>query len=529
MDLQYVVQLDVSSAREQVDIRSELFEAIGKWLSEKTSLSFGQEFYLEPFSFPVQVASNATSPADGNLSWETVFTTEYVATRIELRQAIAGISANFVTSITVAQGQDHKMKLRIALGRESESEILSPIEFAKLYPPFVLTNLLRNKKLKFSALGQVVDTEFVTVKTDREMSFFTESLRGRRLLPILVVDTVNAEKRHFAKRAVHPLAGMAHVICLPANKFIQKLNAEFPEYELPFSGARLIWPDNEARHNIFTAVNLLDEVRVVDQLKAMLYRASAVVRSRDKIWADANQALRAYEANKTIAEFHEQIAKADASGDTEQKILLLEANLQLRESYIKQLESEYFDISDTQEENLSKIRALEAQLSYFKDVALKRPENVKVTFEDLLKSKSDDFETLFNELEVLTGGAIVFTPNARSQWNKDKRPEHAKMRKALVAFAQSALEWRRKDSKIGQDLSLWLEERLGLAVPFSDAGLVKADRHLFDFEGQTWDRSRHIKLKDRTSPDGVGRVYFDIDKEQGRFIVDHVGLKLYGI
>ena len=527
MDLQYVVQLDVDQAGSNSDVCHIIFDEIRAWIDDKTSMKLSSDFYLIPGSLQVQVSSLAAITAAGNLSWESVFTEHFVATRIELRQEIAGIAANFVTSITVAKGDGQKAKLRIALGRESASEILSPIEFAKVSPPFVLGNLLRNRALKFSALGQGVDTRFVTVETDQAMDFFSESLRGRRLLPILVIDTVNAERRHFAARAVRPLAGMAQVICLPAKQFIQKFNRDFPEYEIPYSGARLIWPDNEARHNNFSAVHLSDEVRVVDQLKSILYRASAVVRSRDKTWADANQLLRSHEAEKNLAEFNEQISRAEASGDKDQQIQLLETNLERRESYIKQLELEYFEISESQEDTLSRIRALEAQVSHFKDLAFRKPENVQFKFEDLLTGSDEDFEDLFNGLELLTGGALIFTPNARVQWSKDNRPEPQKMRKALVTFGEAALEWRRRETIVGQDLSQWLGEMLGLMVPFSDAGLVRAGRHLFDFEGQTWDRTRHIKLKDRTSPDGVGRVYFDVDKDQERFIVDHVGLKLY--
>jgi hypothetical protein len=51
----------------------------------------------------------------------------------------------------------------------------------------------------------------------------------------------------------------------------------------------------------------------------------------------------------------------------------------------------------------------------------------------------------------------------------------------------------------------------------------------FNFDGKTFSRGPHLKLGDHTSPNEVGRVYFAMDSDGERFIVDHVGLKLYGL
>ena len=52
---------------------------------------------------------------------------------------------------------------------------------------------------------------------------------------------------------------------------------------------------------------------------------------------------------------------------------------------------------------------------------------------------------------------------------------------------------------------------------------------LIEGDGKTHSRLPHLKLGDNTSPNEVGRVYFAMDAEGERFIVDHVGLKLYGL
>jgi hypothetical protein len=531
MELQYVVQLDVRGKYANVDVRGEILRSVIYWLGEKTGLTMAQDFYLESGSEDVKVLSFNAPETTGKISWESISTDKFVAVRIVLSQAMTANKSNFLTSITIAEASSNVTQLRIALGRESNTEVLSPIEFAKVSPPKLLGSLLRNKKLKFRSLDQAVDAEFVTIKSNPAMEYLIEILKGRRSLPILLIDTVNAEKRYFAAQAVKALAGMVQVICLPASMYVTKFNREFPEYEIPFSGARLIWPDNEARHNNFSSMNLEDASRVVSQLKTILFKASAVVRNRDTFWSEANQRLRTFDSERQLAEFRVQLANATAAGDKDLQIEVLENRLSETEELLKLADEELktYGSSDSQEESRSKIRALEAQVSHYRDLALKKPENIKLTFEDLKLMNGDDFTELFNGLELITGGALTFTPNARVQWDKDGRPEASKMRTTLVKMGQAAVEWRQLGTNVGQDLSLWLGAKIGLSVPMADAGLKRVKKNLFDFEGQTWDRSAHVKLKDNTSPDAVGRIYFDIDNDQERFIVDHVGLKLYGI
>jgi hypothetical protein len=51
----------------------------------------------------------------------------------------------------------------------------------------------------------------------------------------------------------------------------------------------------------------------------------------------------------------------------------------------------------------------------------------------------------------------------------------------------------------------------------------------FEHDGIWYSRLLHLKLGDHTAPNEVGRIYFAMDNDGERFIVDHVGLKLYGL
>jgi hypothetical protein len=75
----------------------------------------------------------------------------------------------------------------------------------------------------------------------------------------------------------------------------------------------------------------------------------------------------------------------------------------------------------------------------------------------------------------------------------------------------------------------WFKHEWELNLASTDQYMSKQRLDSFDFDGKTHSRLPHLKLGDNTSPNEVGRVYFAMDAEGERFIVDHVGLKLYGL
>lgn len=103
------------------------------------------------------------------------------------------------------------------------------------------------------------------------------------------------------------------------------------------------------------------------------------------------------------------------------------------------------------------------------------------------------------------------------------------MREALDTLADLAREWKARSGDVGKSLTGWIGDQTTLSYAGKDESLRREGLHLFKFEGQTWERFSHIKLDDYTKPNRVGRIYFAIDKPGCRWIVDHVGLKLYGV
>lgn len=103
------------------------------------------------------------------------------------------------------------------------------------------------------------------------------------------------------------------------------------------------------------------------------------------------------------------------------------------------------------------------------------------------------------------------------------------MREALDSLAALAKAWSSKKGRVGEPLVSWIGNQTALTYAPEDEPLRNKKLHEFRFEERVWDRQPHIKLDDHTSKDRVGRIYFAIDGEAYRWIVDHVGLKLYGL
>ncbi|MFJ3839816.1 hypothetical protein ACIPY6_30485 [Streptomyces sp. NPDC090054] len=144
-------------------------------------------------------------------------------------------------------------------------------------------------------------------------------------------------------------------------------------------------------------------------------------------------------------------------------------------------------------------------------------------------AEARDFTEDWDRWQRESGGAMVFTKRAMDGWAKCTYPMPERMREALDDLADLAGEWKRRQGKVGTSLVSWIGDQTALVYAPTDEPLRRSRRHEFDFDGQMWDRQPHIKLDDHVTPDRVGRIYFAIDSDGLRWIVDHVGLKLYGL
>lgn len=528
MDLQYVLLLDGECNDAGKDALRSVGKILNDWLNRKTRQEKRDFFSGDSGDEEVNVY-HSQDFARGKLSWKSLNTDELICTKIELVQSVSK-GVDFVTAVTVLYRSGATVSIRIALGRRAKSEILSPVDNTHVKPPAFVDKLLNLAGMKWSSHGSAVDKTYLKIRDRAELEFLKTSLSNNRALPVLLLDTVNKERLQFAKDAQSTFAGLAHVVCIPSSPFRLELNELFPNFAIPFGGARLVWPNEDARALLFSIDDLNNAEKAFEILRKFLYQTSAVTRGKDRLWTSAKARSDKFHDEARERAFKEQLELSRGSRGSEELVdLLSEENLRLENS-VKSLRSEIeerdFEILRLEELLRNSENNLQAILSVRNSPATKPVLDI----DSLYMDDADDFEELFIQLETATDGAIVFTQNALAFWQESGKPEPRKMRKALIDLAKAAIDWRNADRKVGIGLDRWLGDRLGLRVPLKDDELVAKGKHLFAYDGvATRDRSAHVKVKDATDPSHVARIYFEVDAHRSRFVVDAVGLKLYGI
>ncbi|MFI9311552.1 hypothetical protein [Streptomyces triculaminicus] len=245
------------------------------------------------------------------------------------------------------------------------------------------------------------------------------------------------------------------------------------------------------------------------QMTRLLAPLSVLARGQDPIWDTLRAAQDEAETDRLLDDL--------AGGEKK-----LDARLKRAEAQIVRLKDQVRNL-EADRENLS------AQLQ-----AVLKPEHEAAEPSEDLTEQDDapgDFSALWERWEEDSNGALVFTPNAKRGWEKcpSAVPLSQTMRETLSVLAELAGEWRRRHGRVATSLVSWIGDQTPLKYAPADDGLRRKGLNKFKFEGKSWDRTPHIKLVDNTSPDRVGRIYFAIDNVGKRWIVDHVGLKLYGL
>lgn len=108
----------------------------------------------------------------------------------------------------------------------------------------------------------------------------------------------------------------------------------------------------------------------------------------------------------------------------------------------------------------------------------------------------------------------------------DEYPDPARMWRHLLRLSDAAEAFRKADGQIKERFDKWVHTNFGIEVANHDVGLREAGGGSFEFEGTTHSRERHIKVDDYKAPSECGRIYFALDTEKKRIIVDHIGLHL---
>ncbi|WP_152552106.1 hypothetical protein [Actinokineospora spheciospongiae] len=466
------------------------------------------------------------------VAWKVTGADDRHAFRVDVRQPLLAEKTWFQTRVTVSRNFD-EVQLRVVMGRDITTGWLSPVPFDALRRPRLIFNVVKDSTLVVRVLGQSVDNDHISIKEPSQLEQLVNAINNSNRLPILVVSPSGDHAHGLAQRAARELQGLARVVTLRPY-LSQKFNQLVPSGSVPFGGARLLWPDLSLRQPQFSADDLRrhEVSHTVQQFMRLLAPMSVIARGRDKGWEIALASDRAWRAQVV----RQRLDEARAQGDGLAEMKVLTETLEQKQAELAEWETFNGQLLVENEQLKGKLQLTEdyrSQFEYWKSeyfrVASESKSSTENDWNSAPSCSSGDIDELLEYLREASEGALNYTENSVKSWENSRYPYPDSMREALISLAQASVEYRAKAGQLGKRLEDWIEEGYSLRVAMSDKGLTRQGLEKFPFEDETYSRIPHVKLDDHTTPDRVGRIYFALDSRRTRFIVDHIGLKLYGL
>lgn len=283
-----------------------------------------------------------------------------------------------------------------------------------------------------------------------------------------------------------------------------------------------MWPDLTLRHKWWASGNLHnlpgDLIRVVAPLSVRARGVNALARTAAA--AERDERNRLFEEQLNASETADMTATIATQAAQIQELTRQEA------AWVEEIQNLETQLEETQQ------LAQQAEFWRYEAARLRdNPSNddAQDAWSNLPRLTPSDITSLARDLERRTDRAITFTPRVARAWTRSRYPHVDAMESALLALAKAAEEYRASGAQIGGFPDDWFKTRHNLNMAGTDKGLRQTGEDTFTFEDTNYSREPHLKLDDVVSPNEVGRVYFALDSVHLRIIVDHVGLKLYGL
>lgn len=524
MDPLYIVELNVEvaegSALEPGRVYDRLVDHARDWLSRDLETGGPNLSESGQADLPARRGAFEFTRA---VRWTVTHTRRLRALHCVMRQPVEdGNGAQFVCEFTIFQDESASA-VRIELGRESFDGLMSPVSVHYLRRPGLLSSAVRDQDLRLSYRGQVVTGRYEWINPPIAQ-VVPEVLAVEKRLPILLVDGGDENAKNFGSAAATQLTGLAEVLLVDrrsrgvVSTYLDAIGAPLADNE-----ARLVWPVLTARHPNFWDLARIDAI--ISTLMRIVGPVSVTARGTNRLRLLASEEGR----REREAAFQSALAEAAARGDHSAELEMLRARVAELDGELGQWMEEVEQLTKEYEA----VKGLQHQLEYWKAEAQRAyrssPSNDHVSWESCPGLDAGDLSRLAKHLEAVSQGAIVFTSNAHRSWSKSGYPHVDAMRDTLISLARAAIEWRKAGCNTGIRMKEWLKTQFELNYSPHDEPLVTKRLHHFEFDGKSYTREQHLKLDDHVKPNEVGRVYFATDSEDARFVIDHVGVKLYGI
>ena len=533
MQVLYVTNFDVTARRQSVtvgakttgtsDVADVCLELMGRWAG-------GHPDNAIP---PVRLREDGEvelAPSHDNqrfARWEHLAGIDSWATRLERRDLRAD-GSQFVTRVTVGTTAD-RATVRVSMAREGAAG-LTPADAPQLLQPGIVATLVEDSRLEVRVDGQIQHGRYVQVRSPEETELLAHALRQRPRLPLLLLHTRTLEAQAAAARAAARLLGLVRVVTVDY-RAARQLRILEPGADVPYAGGLLVWADLSAPPIQIPPdqLNQPDRELLRSMLMARIAPLSVLTRGTDTAFRLARQAANAFSA----AQAAQATAAAASSGTPEQQLAALAEERDQAKRSAAYAETEWLRAEQLAEEQAEKMAALTAQVEQLTIAARYWPTPSAVdTTEDETLDNAPDLQTtdtssldrLCQHLERAVEGRIVFTPNAKTAWQRaDHYPTPQDMRDALVGLTRIARDLYDGQKRSIGHLDTWIWENYSLHASLQDDKMPRKFR-TFDWEGRTYDRVPHVKVNDGVPPAECGRIYFAFDHINQQLIVDHVGL-----
>lgn len=531
MQVLYAVSFDVQeaqSAQEPSHVFERLRHHLADWLGDRGRIQGPSVAELDRAGRAVLVGK-FSGHGERNVTWSVAGDERTRALRMTIHQPLSDSPAQFVTRVTVSQSEEGGGGLRVVMGREIPDGWIAPVQDPRLRRPHLLRAVLADENLDVRVLGQRATGRYERIREEGHADVLLESLAMSTRLPTLLVHPRDSAGWNLAAEASGQLAGLAQVVTL---NYVtaQAVRRVHEQVAVPSGGARLVWPNLGLEHPAYSREEASQPSFVERRLMPSLAHLSVIARGSDTEWEKARQA--SYRAGARRAA--EQLSRAQATGDKTAELEALKDRAQQLEGDAKSWEDMAQSCMEERDKAQSEAAAAETlrqDRDYWKKLYLDLSKGgTEQTAEFDAWSEipvlGTDAAPTFEALVKTSEEHIVFTAKAARAWKASQYPYPQEMTDQLVALAQAAMDLYTKPGKMPR-LDQWFYDNHGLRFANSDEKLSKnKDKRYFEFDEKRRDGLPHIKVRDAVSPNEVGRIYFALDSDGKRFIVNHVGLHL---
>ena len=534
MQVLYAVDFEIAGSMGPAARQEALWEHVARWLSNGSSREIeARELCASGAALLPPRTPGGSHSVIRDASWEVIEAGDAQALRLSVTQLVEA-DVELTTRVTVATvGQ--KTRFRVGLSREQRGGYLSPVRDTPIFQPGVVGMVVRDDRLNVLIGTQRIDGSYLPIRTMDDAALLVDSMRRSQRLPIVLMHLRSPESWALARALSAKLIGLARVITLN-HATSRHVFGSLPVVNVPFGGAILVWSDVDARGLAFTGEEIvtlgLEEVRA--RLMRRLAAMSAFARGIDEGWRSARTAAQVLARGAAEERVRLAIESDDRSGEIvalRSQVEGLNADLLVWQAMAEESEGQRVEAESLAANAEDATRAADYWREQYEAVAKRAEADNIVDVWDLipmLLPRSDPAET-FRALEDAAQDRIAFTEVAQRSWKNISYPDPADMTAKLTMFARAAADLYGPDAGTIGHLDDWFAQR-GLKVAMSDQTMSRSPKlRTFEFEGQEYSQIPHVKVRDGVKPNEVGRIHFDLDKQNQRIVVNHVAVKLHSI